>query len=49
MEFLISRGVPVELFSLEALGATKPVSHENTEPGLELNRRVAFEVVFSKI
>ena len=48
MEFLVSRGVPIELFSLEALGATKPISHENTEPGLELNRRVAFEVAISQ-
>ena len=48
MEFLVSRGVPIDLFSLEALGATKPISHENTEPGLELNRRVAFEVAISQ-
>ncbi len=48
MEFLVSRGVPVELFSLEALGSTKPVSSENTDPGLEVNRRVAFEVVISQ-
>ncbi len=46
LEFLISRGVPVELFSLEALGSTKPVSSEHTEPGLEVNRRVSFEVNF---
>lgn len=43
-EFLISRGVPPELFSLKALGSSRPVSSENMEPGLEGNRRVSFEV-----
>ncbi len=48
MDFLTSRGVPANFLSIKALGSSKPVSSEETEPGLEKNRRISLEVTISK-
>jgi len=45
MDYIISKGIPVDRITSHGYGESKPVSTNDTDDGRQLNRRVEFTIL----